>query len=319
VAAETEVGRSAKRVMEGVQLVVVGLILLGNTTGYVPWSVWLQILMLWPLLLVAIGLDILGRAVGSTALRVAANLVIIAGLVYGAMLGGPRAAELPRLGRPAGGEPISYQLTPRQGVDRASVELHASLTRLTVRPTDGGMWLTATGTTPVGAAQVGEGERDGVVDVDIKNTPDQVRWSVPGPPDARLDVTMDRRVRWEGLHLDGGMVEADVDMTGLDIASFTADGGLSSMRVTFSEVPAAAAADFHGGLCRYELRVPKSLGVELDVDNGLGTVDVQGGWDRVSGNSIFSGVWRSSGYDSAASKLRLVVNGGLSTVRVQRY
>jgi hypothetical protein len=181
------------------------------------------------------------------------------------------------------------------------------------------MWFTATGTTPGGPAAVGGGERDGVVDVDIKNTPDQLRWDVRPPSDARLDVTMSRAVPWEGLHIDGGMVQGDVDMSGLDVRSFTSNGGLSAMKVTFSAAPTSAAADLEGGLCRYELRVPKSLGVELDSDNGLGTTDLQGGWDRVSGNSIFSGVWRSSGYDSAASKLRLTVKGGLSTVRVERF
>ena len=51
-----------RKVFSGLNIIVVGVILLANTLGYLPWSVWWTILSLWPLLLVAAGLDVLGSA-----------------------------------------------------------------------------------------------------------------------------------------------------------------------------------------------------------------------------------------------------------------
>ena len=44
-----------KKALNGVTVIVVGGILLANTTGYLPWGVWWGIFSLWPLLVVAVG------------------------------------------------------------------------------------------------------------------------------------------------------------------------------------------------------------------------------------------------------------------------
>jgi hypothetical protein len=54
------------KAVEGLTLVAVGLIFLGNTTGALPWSVWISIFSLWPLLLVAAGVDLIGKGLVNT-------------------------------------------------------------------------------------------------------------------------------------------------------------------------------------------------------------------------------------------------------------
>src|SRR5665647_3985915 len=75
-----------KRAAEGLTLVAVGLILLGNTLGIVPGSVWWNIFSLWPILLVAAGIDIIGRGTDNSWLRVFSSLVVIGGLAYGVLV-----------------------------------------------------------------------------------------------------------------------------------------------------------------------------------------------------------------------------------------
>jgi hypothetical protein len=70
---------TVKRVFEGLTLVLIGVILLLNTTGSLPWSVWLHVLSLWPLLLVAAGLDIIAKGIDAEWLRVISSLLVIAG------------------------------------------------------------------------------------------------------------------------------------------------------------------------------------------------------------------------------------------------
>jgi len=72
--------RGIMRVMDGFGTVLIGLVFLGNTLGYIEWSVWFVLLTLWPVLLIAAGISIIGKGVGQQWLRALAPLVIWAAL-----------------------------------------------------------------------------------------------------------------------------------------------------------------------------------------------------------------------------------------------
>lgn len=48
---------SVSRLRNGVILLSIGIVLLLNNLNYVDWSVWVSILSLWPVLLIAIGIE----------------------------------------------------------------------------------------------------------------------------------------------------------------------------------------------------------------------------------------------------------------------
>ncbi len=75
-------GWRVERVFDGLGTVLIGLILLGNTTGYIGWEMWLVALSLWPVLLVAAGIGLIGRAAGQTWMRALAPAVIWAALLF---------------------------------------------------------------------------------------------------------------------------------------------------------------------------------------------------------------------------------------------
>jgi len=75
-----------RRFFSGLNVIAIGLILLANTLGYLSWSVWWNILSMWPLLLVAAGLDLLGKALEWKSMRAVSGLVVLAGLAFGALV-----------------------------------------------------------------------------------------------------------------------------------------------------------------------------------------------------------------------------------------
>lgn len=77
-------GWTAHRFAEGVGTALFGVALLGCTTGYVGWGMWLTLLSLWPLLLVVIGLRMVGHASGQTWLAAAATLIVWGALLFSA-------------------------------------------------------------------------------------------------------------------------------------------------------------------------------------------------------------------------------------------
>ena len=77
-------GWGIERVSDGLGTVLVGIILLGNTTGVIGWEMWLVALSLWPVLLISAGIGILGKAAGQAWIRALAPVIIWAALVYSA-------------------------------------------------------------------------------------------------------------------------------------------------------------------------------------------------------------------------------------------
>jgi hypothetical protein len=80
VSPATDEGWSTQRFLGGMGTVLFGAVLLGNTTGYVAWTVWVAFISLWPALLIALGLSVIGHGVDASWLRVAARLVVWATL-----------------------------------------------------------------------------------------------------------------------------------------------------------------------------------------------------------------------------------------------
>lgn len=46
------------RTSSGISFTVLGLVLLANTLGWVPWKAWASLLVYWPLLVVAAGVEL---------------------------------------------------------------------------------------------------------------------------------------------------------------------------------------------------------------------------------------------------------------------
>lgn len=75
------------QLIEGIGTVLFGLVLLGNTTGMIEWTMWLTFISLWPAMLIAAGFGLLGQATTQSWLRVLGTLVMWAVLVYAAASG----------------------------------------------------------------------------------------------------------------------------------------------------------------------------------------------------------------------------------------
>jgi len=77
-------GWGIERVSDGVGTVFLGVLLLGNTTGYIGWEMWFTALTLWPVLLVSAGIGLLGKAAGQAWIRALAPLIVWAALLFSA-------------------------------------------------------------------------------------------------------------------------------------------------------------------------------------------------------------------------------------------
>jgi len=109
-------GADWARAAEGIQLAGIAVFLLLNTTGYLPWSFWLDAIALWPLLIMSAGIRVAFEKTRARWLVLAGPALILGGLAW--------VASGARPERPAG--PMRPEIAERPaGVDR--VELEAKL------------------------------------------------------------------------------------------------------------------------------------------------------------------------------------------------
>jgi hypothetical protein len=116
------------RAAEGIQMAGIAVFLLLNTTGYLPWSFWLDAIALWPLLVMSVGIRIAFEKTRARWLVLAGPAIILGGLAW--LASGARPEP------PAGPwEPVA--LDRPEGVERVEVEATAAGARLRVATVSG--------------------------------------------------------------------------------------------------------------------------------------------------------------------------------------
>lgn len=303
-----------KRVLDGLVVIAVGVVLLGNTLGILPWTVWLTILMLWPLLLVAAGIDIIGKSMDSNWLRLLSGLLVLGGIAYGAYVGltGLSTAQgwwMPvKVGE---SKPFEFAEAGSSDVEVGSARIAGGIGRLSIA--EGDRLVTAEGETPFGAPDIVALTDDGkaIVKATLGNTD---RWTFPSGGNAWMDLKLGEDIEWETVKIDAGVSTLDADLSRLQIRRLEVDMGISNGELTIGDALSdGSSVDIDSGISTFKLRVPEDAEIEIVSDEGLGNIDVPGDFAK-DGRS-----WRTPGFDNAEDGWTIRMKAGISNVDVERY
>lgn len=313
---------NVKRAAEGLTVVGVGLVLLANTLGTLPWSVWWNILSLWPLLLVAAGLDIIGKGTRMDLLRVLSSLLVLGGIAYGALVmpAGSGTPWMPFrvLGATSVSEPFSFSEKHDASVKTGVAVVNGGVGQLTVKAGD--VLASSEGSSPWNPRFDVSASR-GDADVRI-SLGEGGSWGFPGKTGtAELNVTLDKHVSW-ALTVDSGVSETTADLTGLPLDALTFKSGVSSAKVTMprrslSNVSGGAPVTMDAGVSSLTLRFAKGDSVRLRVDRGLSSVNLPSEFrevDQSGGKRTYETRTFSEGrfWD-------VTLDAGVSSINVQLY
>lgn len=284
-------------------LVAAGVIFLLHNLGLISWSLGDVLWRLWPVLLIAIGVDLLiGRRVGallSALLIVGVVAVVVAGTFWYV---GPRA------GVGVGTDTTFSQ--PLANAERGQIELDIGVGVLNVGALeDSAELIAATFTLPENERVLREAIMRGDTAV-VTLRSENRQWSGPLPRDAdyRWAVNLAPGVPLD-LGIKTGVGNAVIDLSQLAITNLRMETGVGSTTVT---LPATGrfSAQINQGIGKIALIVPEGMALRLQGDTGIGSFDVPAGY-RHSGN-----VYTSPGYDTATDRIDLKVSGGIGNVSV---
>jgi len=314
-------------------LIGAGLIFLLGNLGVIQPSNLYILVRLWPLILILIGLDILiGRR--SAWFGALLGLFVVGVMLLVAVAG-------PALGLPAGPEVKVEQFSaPLEPAASAQVFLDLSSEHADVHALSSSANLieATIGHTGEIDFQV-EGTQEKTVRLQetgevnfgfmLPSNPEQLRWDIGLTSAIPLTLTVDggsggATMDLSTLQLVDLVVNTGSGGTSLDLPASTGpytvdlDGGSGHLDVV---LPAETdiAMTLEGGSGGVTLDLPDGAAVHLEVqDSGSGGVRVPSGWERLSGDSDDDeGVYQTPGYDQAAHKITIRVDGGSGGVRLE--
>jgi hypothetical protein len=285
-------------------LIGLGVIFLLNTLGLLAWSVWEVIFRLWPILLIAAGLEIILNRLSAwgSLLALVLTVVILAGAVW--------------LLRPDIG---ARQVVAAEEVRQALGE--ATQARVVIEPGIGSLRIEAlpeSANLIEGVIQMGRGQRakrdfaiagktatftlrsEGETFGPFFWWSDQRSWDLGIAPKVPLELEIDLGAGW-----------ADVDLTDLTVDDLKVSMGIGRTTVTLPD-EGRFYAKIDSSIGETVVVIPAGMAARIRVDTGLAVSDLPDGYQQRDD------VYTSPGYASADDRVDLEVDQAIGKVTIRQ-
>lgn len=291
-----------------VLLIAAGIFFLLSNLGIISMNFWDVAWRLWPIVLIAIGLDLLigRRSIWSSLIVLIVTVgVLAAGFFWLIANDGLASNEVT--------ETISQ---PLSGAEIADVEIDFGVGRVNLNalPADSDELI-------AGTIQIPEEirvEQSFNMDGDVARYRLQTEGSVRSAP---FFGDSGSRWRWDmqinpdiplSLSVDTGVGETTLDLRQLTLETLNVDTGVGETTV-FLPGRGQISASISGGVGELTVELPAGVPARIQIDTGLGGADVEGDFEQ-EGN-----VYTSPNYEDAPDRIDLRLSAGVGQVNVRTY
>lgn len=284
-------------------LILVGVIVLIGNFGWMSWGSVVDILDLWPVALLAIGVDMLTHGRYRT-------LVVVGALVAGGAL---YAYQRNGGGYFGGGAAETHTIQhDLGGASAADVSISTGVSQLDVGALHSGSLLVQ-GTIDTGRGETlvddffRRGDR-AVLELRSEQRPnvrvfggDRRDWNVDLNPDVPTALT-----------IDTGVGRGQLDLADLNLTELRVDTGVGELTATLPS-RGGYTATFKAGVGATTLHLPNGVPARVTVNTGLGGVNVRGSFQK-DGD-----VYTTPGYDGAGqNRIDVRIDGGLGAITIDQ-
>jgi hypothetical protein len=298
-------GRRRGGIVGPIILIGLGIIFLLNNLGLLSWSIWGTLLRLWPMLLVAAGLDlILGRrSVWGSLLALVLTLAILGAAIWlsGTEIGAGQQGRSEEIVQPLG-EAEQAEVIVDPGIGTLRVEAGVDSTNL------------VEGT--VGLARREELTRSFSVEGETATFALRTQTASFGPFAAGwggqrlwdLQLSPDVPLR---LEINLGLGETNVDLTGLTIEGLDVEQGIGQATITLPD-EGRFGARVEGAIGQTVVVIPRTLAARIQLDTGISGRQVSDDF------RCEEDVCTSPGYESADDRVELEVSQAIGNLVITR-
>lgn len=293
--------RHGSPILGPILLIGAGVVFLLNNTGVLPWSIWGQLWRLWPLILVAIGLDmLLGRR--SPLMSLAVVVLVLGG---GAWFLHSTGAFDP-------GNLVQSQLkVPLNGAKSADITVKMGTGELNIDGTE--REQIASGTLQYYDKQKAPSQdvnpRSDAVEVTLEQHGDNIfGWLDKSP---RWDLHLNPNVPIT-LNLDSGTGNTNLDLRSLKLQHLEVDSGTGNTTLRLPGPSSTLNVNLDAGTGNFDITIPEGVEARITIDTGTGNVTLPSRFTKKDDETYIS-----EGYQSASNKLDLTIDLGTGNVEIR--
>lgn len=292
-------------------LIAVGVLLLLSNLGYLPWSAWDTIWRLWPVVLIALGLDVLiGRRSALGALFSGLLVLVLVGVIVGVVVS---VQELPQ----AGQAHVEY---PLGTITRAEVTLEWSSQAgqlRAMRDTDRLIEADAGNEGHLQLEARTEGER-AVVGLKVQPGwwPFRLFQSQQPTPE-RVNVALNANIPLD-LRIIASSGATDLDLSQLRLSQLRVDASSGAMTLTLPATTSGLLrAGIEAGSGHMTINLPAGLGARISVERGSGSFQVDPSLRMILSGEDDREVYETANFEGADQRLQLEIeqSSGAITLR----
>jgi hypothetical protein len=304
------VNRRPKSLVWPLILISIGILFLLKNLGVVDWNLWSLLWRTWPVIIIAVGLDLIfGRRSGIWS-------VITAGVVIVLFAGALWIFDVSDNNR--SGDLITKSVVQEIGdAEEAEIDINMNIGILKIGALEAESDLLISGEVEISDFEELSDDLEVSGDT-LKYTlssdgkPYQAVW-IPNQ-EVDNDKTWDLRLNRElmlDLAIDTGVGKFEIDLSELRISKLDLNTGVGEVTI---ELPSEGnfRADVSGGVGKLTLYLPSDLAAGLFIDGGLGNVSVSGDFTQRNGNYF------TQNYESSSDQIQLYIDGGIGAIWIEQ-
>jgi len=304
------------RIRNGAILIAAGVVLLLNTTGYLFWSVWLRIFSLWPIALIAIGIELLFKKTRLSFITILSPLLFLAAILGPAFF---YESDLGKIYRASRAYHWSEELDSTVTEANATIRLNA------------GNLVVSSGTDEFISAELDYFKRrpliiyehtdlDGSATVKIRDR--ERKWFEWSFSKARFWSAWEKK-RWEirltdlipiDLRIYVKASQADLDFSDLKIRDFDLEAKASQVNIRIGNWVDEVTARIESKASKLSVSLPEDMGLRIVNRTNLSSTSFS--WLTLKETEDG---YQTPDFDQAPRKLTLYLEGSLTKLKINRY
>lgn len=298
-------------VFRGLFLILLGLVFFANMYGFLPWNFWINVVDLWPMLLIFAGVALFfNKRIPFSAVMVIFLLALVG---YSFVQGSPSFDN--RMPLVKGTEQILALDSPLDSdVKKADLTLNI-----------GGVAMNVSGVS--GASNPGQ-LTNGTYEWKSRVNLDQPEFRYKKSGDTakivlnsekrpssnnRLELNLSDQVQYDNVELNAGAISGTMDFSRLQIDELNLNTGASDIELRFGDTGGKTKVDLNTGATKLNLLVPESVGLKINISGIASDTNFTG-----DGLILNSKDWISPNYEEAKTKIELDISMAAGKINLER-
>jgi len=333
----------ANKIIKGFTFLLIGTILLANTLEILEWSVWSNIIKLWPLLIVSLGLSLIFRG---KSLSFMGPLIIFLGIIAGvgaSYMGisfeGEKVREVKTLSReivievekvPESETALETEITPEietvpdtettleteevletkeyPEIERASIELNLDVGKLTLGES-----------TPLLYECISQYQHKEFEPFEkFSLTEKEADILIYHSPITKRRISSNIRNDWQlklnnkiiyDLSVKTGAIDIDCNLSDFKVEKLYIESGASNINLVLPQYDSKIIIDT--GVSNIDIAIPRNVGATVNIDSGIAIKDLD-----VDDFIKKDGTYISNNYDYSEFKTEIEIDCGVSNIDI---